>query len=307
MNNEFSSVALGFFDGLHPGHRSVLRNALSHRADGLTPGVMLFDKPPFEELTGKKVARLLTDEARDKILTDSGFSLFNISFSEIRDMSPKAFVRDILADRFSARSVSCGFNFTFGKNGEGNTDTLISECEKCGISVHIADRVLYNNDVVCSSAIRRYISDGEIEKANNMLGYTFGFTAPVFHGDRRGRLLGSPTINQYIPQGLVVPKFGVYASFVDIDGKLLSGVTNIGKRPTFDGESLRSETFILGFNGDLYDKSITVYPIEFIRGEMKFSSAEALKEQISKDERTAAEITENKQVKLPDLIQGELL
>lgn len=301
MNTTLSSVALGFFDGLHLGHKKVLMNAMSERANGLTPGVMLFDRPPFEELTGIKVPRLLTDEARDKILTDSGFSLFNVSFSEIRDMSPKAFVRDILADRFSARSVSCGFNFTFGKNGEGNTETLISECEKYGISVHIADSVLFDNDVVCSSSVRRYISDGNMTEADNMLGYTFGFTSPVFHGDRRGRLLGSPTINQYIPKGLVVPKFGVYASFVDIDGKILSGVTNIGKRPTFDGESLRSETFILGFNGDLYDKSITVYPIEFIRGEMKFSSADALKEQISRDERTAAEITENKQVKLPDL------
>lgn len=301
MNTTLSSVALGFFDGLHLGHKKVLMNAMSERANGLAPGVMLFDRPPFEELTGKKVPRLLTDEARDKILTNSGFSLFNVSFSEIRDMSPKAFVRDILADRFSARSVSCGFNFTFGKNGEGNTKTLISECEKYGISVHIADSVLLNNEVVCSSAVRRYISDGNMTEADNMLGYTFGFTSPVFHGDRRGRLLGSPTINQYIPKGLVVPKFGVYASFVDIDGKLLSGVTNIGKRPTFDGESLRSETFILGFNGDLYDKSITVYPIEFIRGEMKFSSADALKEQISRDESTAAEITENKQVKLPDL------
>lgn len=301
MNTTLSSVALGFFDGLHLGHKKVLMNAMSERANGLAPGVMLFDRPPFEELTGKKVPRLLTDEARDKILTDSGFSLFNVSFSEIRDMSPKAFVRDILADRFSARSVSCGFNFTFGKNGEGNTKTLISECEKYGISVHIADSVLLNNEVVCSSAVRRYISDGNMTEADNMLGYTFGFTSPVFHGDRRGRLLGSPTINQYIPKGLVVPKFGVYASFVDIDGKILSGVTNIGKRPTFDGESLRSETFILGFNGDLYDKSITVYPVEFIRGEMKFSSADALKEQISRDERTAAEITENKQVKLPDL------
>ena len=301
MNTTLSSVALGFFDGLHLGHKKVLMNAMSERANGLTPGVMLFDRPPFEELTGKKVPRLLTDEARDKILTDSGFSLFNVSFSEIRDMSPKAFVRDILADRFSARSVSCGFNFTFGKNGEGNTVTLISECEKYGISVHTADSVLLNNEVVCSSAVRSYISDGNMTEADNMLGYTFGFTSPVFHGDRRGRLLGSPTINQYIPKGLVVPKFGVYASFVDIDGKILSGVTNIGKRPTFDGESLRSETFILGFNGDLYDKSITVYPIEFIRGEIKFSSADALKEQISRDERTAAEITENKQVKLPEL------
>lgn len=282
------AVALGYFDGFHIGHREVLGNTLEAFERGLVPAVMLFDVPPAEAVTGKKVPRLMTDTERNEILKNSGFELLFVSFSEIRDMSPHEFAEKILRDRFNAAEVYCGFNYSFGKDGSGKSDTLISECGMLGIKAYVSDCVTSDGEQVSSGTVRKLIENGEIEKANKMLGYYFGFTSSVFTGDRRGRLLGWPTVNQYLPDGLVTPKFGVYASVALIDGEKHAGVTNIGKRPTFDGESLRSETFILGFSGDLYGRDITVRLVSFIRSEMKFSSAEALKIQIGKDEKAAS-------------------
>ena len=116
-----------------------------------------------------------------------------------------------------------------------------------------------------------------------MLGFPFSFTSEIFTGDRRGRLLGTPTVNQFIPRDITVPRFGVYASRVHFEEKSYIGVTNIGARPTFDGKSVRSETYILGFSGDLYGKSVEIELYKFIRDEKKFPDADALKKQISLD------------------------
>ncbi len=294
MDKTKRAVALGYFDGLHIGHADVLGKALGASRDGLTPAVMLFDAPPSEVVSGITVPRLMTDFERDRILEGSGFELLRVSFGDIRDMSAAEFAESVLVEKFNAAEVYCGFNYSFGKNGAGSSETLKDLCANYGIDVLVSGEVQSNGEQISSSAIRRYIENGEIERANEMLGYSFGFTSPVFSGDHRGRLLGAPTINQFLPEGLVTPKFGVYASVAEVDGKLFPGVTNIGKRPTFDGVSMRSETFILGFSGDLYGRSVTVRLVSFIRGEMKFSSADALKEQIVRDERSAAKITENR-------------
>lgn len=292
MTETKRAVALGYFDGLHKGHAEVLGKTLGAADRGFVPAVMLFDVPPAEAVTGRKTERLLTDDERDGVLKMSGFELLYISFNELRDMSPREFVEEVLCRRFNAGEVFCGFNYSFGKNGEGDVKSLKTECSRFGINVNVSGCVTVDGETVSSSTIRKLIADGKTELANEMLGYSFGFTAPVFSGDHRGRLLGAPTINQYLPDGLVTPKFGVYAAVADINGMRYSGVTNIGKRPTFDGVSLRSETFILGFDGDLYGKNVTVRLVSFIRGEMKFPSADALKEQIVRDERTAAMRTE---------------
>lgn len=293
MTEKKRAVALGYFDGLHTGHAEVLGKTLGAAERGLVPAVMLFDVPPSEAVTGIKTERIMTDAERDEVLKKAGFELLYVSFFDIRDMSPRDFVRKLLAERFNAAEVFCGFNYSFGKNGAGSSETLVSECAPVGIKADVSGCVTCDGEPVSSSRIRKLILGGEIEKANKMLGYSFGFTSSVFSGDHRGRLLGFPTVNQFLPDGLVTPEFGVYASVADIDGQLYSGVTNIGKRPTFNGDSLRSETFILGFSGDLYGKNVTVRLVSFIRGEMKFPSADALKAQIVKDERSAAERTKN--------------
>ncbi len=278
------SVALGFFDGLHRAHGTVLRSALdAARLTGLTPAVLLFDEHPRTALTGDAVPSLLTKAERDERLRKMGFTLLFVSFKEIMNMSPEEFVSKILCERYPAGALSCGFNYNFGKNASGNTSLLRQLCAEREISLSVCPEFTLKGQTVSSTEIRRALENGEIEKANEMLGFPFGFTSPVFTGDQRGRLLGAPTINQYIPEELIVPEFGVYASKVYFEGKEYVGVTNIGARPTFGQGSVRSETYIVDFSGDLYGREVRVEIHSFIRGEKKFPDADTLKAQIEAD------------------------
>ena len=277
------AVALGFFDGLHTAHLAVIENVLKFRDKGLIPAVMLFDEHPKKILSGKKIPYLLQTDIRDKKLSEKGLTALYTTFSYIKDLSPEEFVKEILSEKFSARAVVCGYNFSFGKNGEGNSDLLFEICADYGIEVKVCPEVKLDGEPVSSTRIRKLIRNGEIEEANRMLGYNFCFSSEVFTGDRRGRLLGTPTINQYLPEELIVPLFGVYASKVYFDGKEYVGVTNIGCRPTFDGENVRSETYIIGYDGNLYGKNVEINLYKFLRTEKKFEDAASLKVQIAQD------------------------
>ncbi len=276
-------IALGFFDGLHMAHKTVLSETRKQAGDCFIPSVMLFDEHPRKVLRGDAVCLLLQTEKRDEILLNSGFTPLYVPFSDIKDMSPEEFVKSVLCERFSARGVVCGYNYRFGRNGEGDSKTLQKLCEKYGIEVKVCPEFTLDGEAVSSTRIRNAIEKGDIEEANRMLGFPFSFSAEVFSGDKRGRLLGAPTINQFLPDGLVVPQFGVYASKVIIDGKEYQGVTNIGFRPTFQGESVRSETYIVDFSGNLYGHTVEVQLYKFIRAEKKFSDADSLKKQIAED------------------------
>lgn len=292
INNSYKKeyiIALGFFDGLHTAHKAVLDEAKRQAGDSFVPAVMLFDEHPRKVIKGDAVCSLLQNEKRDRILEGYGLESLFVAFTEIKDMSPEEFVKEILVERFNAKGVVCGFNYRFGKNGEGDSEKLRELCEKYSLSVSVCPRYEIDGEAVSSTSIRKAIEDGELEKANKMLGFNFGFYSEVFSGDKRGRLLGSPTINQFLPDGLAVPKFGVYASKVYFDGKEYVGVTNIGSRPTFDGTNVRSETYIVDFSGDLYGKTVEISICKFIRDEKKFPSAESLKEQIALDVQETVE------------------
>lgn len=276
-------IALGFFDGLHTAHKKVLTEAVKQAGDSFTPAVMLFDEHPRKVLSGDEVRYLLQTQKREEMLKKAGLEPLFVSFTEIKDMSPEAFVKEILRDRFCARAVICGYNYRFGKNGMGDSKKLRELCKTYGIDVTVCPEFSLEGETVSSTKIRKSIENGNIEQANRMLGYPFGFFAEVFSGDKRGRLLGAPTINQFLPDGLVVPKFGVYASRVLFDGQEYIGVTNIGCRPTFQGESVRSETYIIDYSGDLYGRTVEVQIYKFIRPEKKFPDADSLKIQISSD------------------------
>ncbi len=278
------AVALGFFDGLHKAHMAVLERTLeTARNGGLTPAVLLLDEHPRTVITGGRVPLLLQKSERDERLKKMGFSLLVVSFREIMNMEPEEFFRKILCERYRCRALVCGYNYNFGKKAAGNTAVLRELCDSKGMTLDICPEIMSGGKTVSSSAVRRAIESGDIESANEMLGFPFGFTSAVFTGDQRGRLLGAPTINQYLPEELIVPKFGVYASKVYFDGREYVGVTNIGSRPTFGVSSVRSETFIVGFSGDLYGKNVRVEICSFIRPERKFPDALTLKAQIEED------------------------
>ena len=279
-----TSVALGTFDGVHKGHQKVISATIN---SGFCPVVFSVNRPYTDENL-----RLTTDKAKENILENMGVDTFAlISFKEIYNLSPKEFIENILVRKLNAKHISCGFNFRFGKGAEGNVEILSALCEKFDIELSVCDPVIYDNAPISSSRIRHCIEEGNVECAAEMLGISFTYDFTVEGGDRLGRKLGAPTINQYFPKDFVVPEFGVYAAVVEVEGKKYPAVCNVGIRPTINnGTAPRSETFIIDFNGDLYGKDIPVSLIKFLRPERKFEGLDALKNAIFEDAKASQKI-----------------
>jgi len=282
MQNK-TAVALGSFDGLHKGHMSVIACALSQKERGLIPVVLLFDSHPLQTLTGNAPVKILQDSMRNEILENASVKTEIISFKEIMNLSCKEFVEEILIKKLNAGAVCCGENYRFGKNNQGGCETLKALCDEYKIELIISKTVEYQGSPVSSTRIRRAIESGDISSANAMLGREFGYKLKVVSGDKRGRLIGAPTINQHFEENFVIPKIGVYASVAAVDGAQYPSVTNIGLRPSFANADLRSETCLLGFSGDLYGRDIEVRLLKYLRPETKFDSMEALGAQIKLD------------------------
>ncbi len=272
-----TALALGTFDGIHIAHRFVLDLPEGHKKTAVT-----FLKPPKMYLKGK-TELLMTFEDKKKALEFMGFSeVVALDFEKIKDLEPLAFL-EFLSENYNPVIISCGFNYRFGKNGAGDTALLQDFCNKKGIHLKICDAVTKDGEMVSSTLIRKLLKQGEIKKANALLENQFSFESEVLQGDKRGRTIGFPTINQKYPEDLVKIKFGVYKTKVSVDGKTYDAITNIGLRPTFEIDYVISETFIKDFSGDLYGKIVKIALEEFIRPEVKFGSLDELKQQIEKD------------------------
>lgn len=279
-----TAVALGYFDGIHIGHKMVLGKALSiAKEKNLVPVVMLFDIHPRKLISGKIPPMLTSEERKREILTEMGFTVVDFNFREAMNYSPNEFIEKILLEKLNAKAVSCGFDYHYGKGGKGNSDTMREELTKRNIDFFSAEPVSLGREVVSSTEIRKLISEGRIERANAMLGGYFSYDFVVKKGDGRGRTIGFPTINQFFPQDFIVPKFGVYMSITKVNGKSYLSVTNVGVRPTVSKDSMRSETCILDFSGDLYGKKVQVQLVKYLRDEIKFPDIKALTEAIEKD------------------------
>ncbi len=292
LQNKNTVVALGTFDGLHKGHMSVINKAVIQKDNGLLPVILLFSEHPVTSITGKTQKSLFCGAIKDQIIENTGCIPYTIDFNRIKNMSAETFIKNVLVTELNAKAVCCGFNYRFAKNSSGDINTLKNLCEKYGITVTVADEVDFEGECISSTRIRKAIENGEIRKANAMLGRYFSFDFEVVNGDHRGRKLGFPTINQFFPNDFTVPKFGVYASAAFIENKWYPAVTNIGIRPTIGNSAPRSETSILGFSGNLYGTNTQVALIEYLREEIKFESLEMLTEQIKNDSNRSTEIFE---------------
>lgn len=284
------AIALGTFDGLHLGHMRVLEGT---KQFGLKAAALLFTEHPARALCGSAPAQLLTDEMRDRLLESVGIEPLKIDFREIMALSSRDFFTEILLKRFCAGAICCGENYTFGKDRLGTPALLQALCTEFSVQLFVAPTAAALGAPVSSTRIRGFLQNGEIESANALLGRRFSYAFEVVHGDRRGRTLDFPTINQFFPSDFAVPKYGVYASQVYMDGVYHAAVTNIGVRPTIGTKTPRSETCILGFSGDLYGQKVKVELLSYLRPEQKFDSLEALREAIRKDSHRASEIFGN--------------
>lgn len=279
------AIALGIFDGVHLGHRAVISHAVG--VEGTHSAVFTFQQPPWA-LPKNNAWELISPAVKLRALESLGVEeLIAADFEAIRDLSPRAFVETILRDTLHARMVFCGFNYHFGKDGAGDAALLRELCAKCGIEARTIEPVMLDGQPVSASRIRRCIEEGDVHQAARLLGRPFTIDFPVEGGQRLGRLLGTPTINQPLPPHFIRPRFGVYASSVEVDGRVTHGVTNIGVRPTVGADSPLAETWIADFDGDLYGKSVPVSLVKFLRPETRFDSLEDLQKQILKDARAA--------------------
>lgn len=284
------AAALGSFDGLHLGHRQVIGNTLS--APGLRPAVITFQQNPSVSLQKKPVPLLTTNEQKLALLEEMGVEVvYLLPFDRIRDMEPEDFV-EALYRVCRVRALSCGFNFRFGKNGRGDAGLLKELCREKGIELSVTPPVSVAGETVSSTRIRACLEQGDVQQAGQLLGRPFGYDFEVTHGRRLGRTWGTPTINQPFPAGYVLPRFGVYASLVEVEGQKYYGVTNIGVKPTVGSDCALSETWIPEFSGDLYGKKVPVELLDFIRPERKFDSLDQLKNEILENGVLARKIAE---------------
>ncbi len=293
--NKKTAVALGYFDGIHLGHKAVLKKAVEAKDRGLTPAAFTFSSTPKSK---DKNSQLLTYREKVAMLEELGIEvLYILDFSELKDYSPERFVTDIIKKVFNADEVFCGFNYHFGKLGAGDTETLKVLCQIEKIGVTVCSPVKLGDTVVCSTEIRNALKNGDIKKANLLLGYDFGLNSESVKGNGIGSKIETPTINLNFEKGIILPKFGVYASKVTIDGKIYTGVTNIGIKPTVGNRNLPNcETWLPKYSGDnLYGKTIDVRLKEFIRPERKFDSLDELKAEIKNNGSRALELLGGKE------------
>lgn len=286
-----SAVALGFFDGVHLGHRAVIAQALGHRSQGLVPSVFTFTTKASAPKGKTGYTYLMTAEEKYAYLESIGVErVFCPDFDDFKGLDPEAFVSHLLAEKFQAKVICCGADHRFGKGAAGDVELLCRLCAPSGIQVEIVDPVLLDGQAISSSRIRAAIKDGEPQAAAAMLGRLFGFELRVVHGKELGRRLEFPTVNQQLPEGITQPKEGVYATLAKVDGRLYPAMTNVGPQPTVGSSNVVAETFIHDFAGNLYGTMVTVYLLEYLRPTVRFASVEELRSQLETDARRAKEI-----------------
>lgn len=282
--NSDTAVALGTFDGCHLGHMSVIRSAyLKAKSLKIKSLVYTFDEIPKSK-ADNQIKAILTIEEKIKFIRKSGIDYIAIdSFDSIKDIEGNAFVESILKSRLKAKCVSCGYNYRFGKNAKYTGEDLKAFFKNDGECVDICQKVSVNNEDVSSTLIRKKINNGSVE---DILEYStpYSIYSKVIEGKKLGRTIGIPTINQQIPKEKITPKKGVYITECEIGEDVYPSITNVGLRPTVENTDRENmETYIIGFNGNLYNSYIRVNFYKRLRDEIKFDSLNELKAQIEKD------------------------
>ena len=279
------AIALGIFDGVHLGHKKVIEKSLEYKKQGLKSGVFTFSVEDMRFKQGRELHYIIDNQSKMDIITSMGVDLILCpKFKEVHNMNGNDFAKDVLANKMNAKVVICGKRFRFGKDAYWDINDLKSFGSTYGFKVEVLDNVVSESNIISSSTIRALIQSGDIKTANTLLGYRYFINKEVIHGNEIGRTINVPTINQSFGDRQVIAKFGVYSSITIVDGIEYKSMTNIGVKPTItDIHTPLAETHIIGFQGNLYGKTIKVKLLDYVRPEKKFSSIEDLKSAIYHD------------------------
>lgn len=278
-------VAFGDFEALHKGHKIII-DKIEETGSGyedLTTALLIFDYK--EDLFDKSKFIYTQDEKKEMLEGKEIDVVISYPFtSEIATMEPETFIKEILVGKLGAKQIIVGSNYRFGKDCSGDVNTLEEMSEKYGYNIVICDVVEEDGEIISSARIREMLKNGEIRKANRLLGRPFKMIGKVVHGKALGRTVGMPTANLQVPENKLMPQYGVYATLSEIDGRRVQGLTNIGRRPSVDDHSYATiETFLLDFSKNIYGLSIELNVHEYIRGVEKFNSLDEVKKQVEKD------------------------
>ncbi|MBE7023619.1 MAG: riboflavin biosynthesis protein RibF [Ruminococcaceae bacterium] len=274
-----TAVALGSFDALHKGHIKVI-SAMKKYAENnnLLAVVQLVDIP--------NVQKINSDEKKLEILQRLGVDvvLKEDFTTEFKSVKYDNFVAEYIAERYNAAAVFSGENYRFGHMAEGDIQKLSEECGKYGIQVFTEKCVRLDN-IVSSTEIRRFVTEGQMEKVIEYMGRPFSVSGEVVHGRELGRTIGFPTANINLLRGFVVPMDGVYLSKVLFDESVFFGITNVGAKPTVEVDEKNIETYISDYRGNLYGKKVEIQFLRRIRDIQKFESLDSLQAQLMDDEK----------------------
>ena len=293
---EESAVTLGKFDGIHKGHQKLMKKILAKKEQGLKSVVFTFGQMPGTVFYGKG-RTILTREERKQHLEAMGIDyMVECPFvPEIIQMEPEDFVKKILVEQLNVKYIAVGPDFRFGHNRRGGCSLLKEMAAQFGFEVEVVEKECLEDKVISSTYVRHMLETGEMEMVQKLLGYPYYVSGTVIRGHAIGRTIGIPTINLLPDDEKILPPNGVYLTKTIFGEEEHFGITNIGVKPTISGEEAKGiETHLFDFEGDMYDRELTVAFYAFERKERRFPSLEELKEQLKKDIQWGRALTASK-------------
>ncbi len=291
-------VTIGAFDGVHRGHQELIRPLVEacHQA-GREVVVLTFFPHPVVVLRGLQGPFYLNSpEERAELMGDLGVDyVITLNFTrQVAALSAREFI-ELISEHLGVERLLVGDDFALGRNRQGDIPTLRQLGQEFGFQVGIVSKVDFNGEIVSSSRIRTLVGQGDVSQAARLLGHWYGITGRVIHGDGRGKSLGIPTANLDYSSERILPAFGIYATWTWIDGLRYPSVTNVGIRPTFKNikNNVQIEAYLMDFDRDIYDKTILLEFVEYLRQEERFDNIQALIDQMHADIKKAQEVLPN--------------
>jgi riboflavin kinase / FMN adenylyltransferase len=288
--NKNSVVTVGTFDGIHPGHKKIISDLIAIKNEkNLRSVVVTFDPHPQLILRNKhkEIKLLSTIEEKLQEFEKLGIDLvYIINFTkEFSEINAEDFYKNYLVEKIGLTDIVLGFDHNFGKNREGNYESLKSFSDKYGFDVHKVDEFKLDGDSINSTTIRNFLIEGNVEKASYLLGDNYSFSGKVVYGDRRGNKIGFPTANiKPLSEYKLIPKNGVYFVSAEVSDEKYYGMMNIGNRPTIEEQKgIFLEVNIFDFSKNIYNEVIKIDFIKFLREEKKFESLDELVLQLNRD------------------------